>query len=77
MAEWYGASVSWAVDSGLIPSRVKPMTLNIGIHSFPAWRSALKDSVENKPASLLVVPLGKALGGIPPSWCGRQMAGNS
>ena len=26
MAEWYGASVSWAVDSGLIPSRVKPMT---------------------------------------------------
>ena len=27
-----------------------------------------------KPVSLLVVPLGKALGGIPPSWCGRQMA---
>ena len=26
MAEWYGASVSRAVDSGLIPSRVKPMT---------------------------------------------------
>ena len=35
------------------------------------------DSVENKPASLLVVPLGKALRGITPSWCGRQMAGNS
>ena len=35
------------------------------------------DSVENKPASLLVVPLGKALSGIPPSWCGRQMADNS
>ena len=31
----------------------------------------------NKPASLLVVPLGKALSGISPSWCGRQMAGNS
>ena len=29
----------------------------------------------NKPASLLVVPLGGALNGIPPSWCGRQMAG--
>ena len=28
MAEWYTASVSWAVYSGLIPSRVKPMTLN-------------------------------------------------
>ena len=27
-----------------------------------------------KPVSLLVVPLGKALTGIPPSWCGRQMA---
>ena len=27
----------------------------------------LKDSVENKPASLLVVPLGKTLNGIPPS----------
>ena len=27
-----------------------------------------------KPVSLLVVPLGKVLSGIPPSWCGRQMA---
>ena len=35
------------------------------------------DSVENKPASSLVVPLGKALSGIPSSWCGRLMAGNS
>ena len=31
----------------------------------------------NKPASLLVVQLGKAFSGITPSWCGRQMAGNS
>ena len=37
----------------------------------------LRYSVENKPASLLVVPLGKAFNGISPSWCGRQMAGNS
>ena len=36
-----------------------------------------RDSVENKTASLLVVPLGKALSGIPPSWCDKQMAGNS
>ena len=48
--------------------------LKIGIHSFPAWRSALKG---NKPASLLVVSLGKALSGIPPSWCDKQMAGKS
>ena len=27
-----------------------------------------------KPVSLLVVPLGKALTGIPPSWRSRQMA---
>ena len=33
--------------------------------------------MESKPARLLVVPLGKALSGIPPSWCGKQMAGNS
>ena len=29
MAEWYRASASVAGDSGLIPSRVKPMTLNL------------------------------------------------
>ena len=53
-------------------------TLKNGIHSFPAWRSAYKrDSVENKPASLLVVSLGKALNGMPPSLCGKQMMGPS
>ena len=36
-----------------------------------------RNSVENKPASLLAVSLGKVQSGIPPSWCGRQMAGNS
>ena len=35
------------------------------------------DSGENKPVSLLVVSLGKALNGMPPSLCGRQMAGPS
>ena len=45
------------------------------IHSFPAWRLALKrDIVENNPASLLVVSLGKALNGMPPSLYGRQVA---
>ena len=34
----------------------------------------LRDSVENKPASLLVVPLGKALSGISATSCGIQMA---
>ena len=37
----------------------------------------IKDSVENKPTSLLVVSLSKALYGMPPSLCGRQMVGPS
>ena len=37
----------------------------------------IRDSVENKPASLLVVSLGKPLNGMPPSLCGRQMVGPS
>ena len=36
------ACASGAVDLGLIPSRVKPMTLTFGIHSFSASCSALK-----------------------------------
>ena len=36
-----------------------------------------RDKVENKPANLLAVLLGKALSEIPPSWCGRQVVGNS
>ena len=39
------ASSTEAVDSGLIPGRVKPKTKKIGIHSFPAWRSAIKGRV--------------------------------
>ena len=30
------ASATDAVDSGSIPGRVKPKTIKIGIHSFPA-----------------------------------------
>ena len=36
-----------------------------------------RDSVENKPASLLVGSLGKTLNGMPPSLCCRQMVGPS
>ena len=59
----------------LIPSRVKPMTLKLGFTAF--LLDALLNSVENKPASILVVAWGKALNGIPPFKCGRQMVGNS
>ena len=39
------ASASEAVDSGSIPGRIKPKTIKIGIHSFPAFRSAIKGTV--------------------------------
>ena len=48
----------------------------IGIYSFPAWRSALQGQCGEQAASLLVAPMEKALSGIPPYWCGRQVAGN-
>ena len=70
------ASASGAVDLGLIPIRVKPITLNWIFTASLLDAQHLRDSVENKPASLLVVALGTALAGIPPYWCGRQMAGN-
>ena len=40
------ASAAETVDLGLIPGRVKSKTLKIGIHSFPAWRSAIKATVK-------------------------------
>ena len=39
------ASATEAVDTGSIPGRVKPKTIKISIHSFPAWRSAIKGAV--------------------------------
>ena len=71
------ASTSGAVDLGLIPSRVKPTTLNWIFTASLLDAQHLRDIVKNKPASLLVMALGTALAEIPPSWCGRQMAGNS
>ena len=72
------ALASQSVSLGFI-SKVKShqKTFKNGIHSFPAWRSANRDSVENKPASLLVVSLGKTLNWMPPSLCARQMVGPS
>ena len=37
----------------------------------------MRDSAENKPVNLLVVSLGKAFNGMPPSLCGKQMVGPS
>ena len=71
------ASASGAVDSGLTPSRDKPMTVKLVFTASLLDAQHERDSVENKPESLLVVLMEKALSGIFPSWCGRQMAGNS
>ena len=74
----FRASASHSVDLGFIPQvESYQKTLKNGIYSFPGWRSANMDSVESKPASLLVVSLGKALNGMPPSLCGRPMVGPS
>ena len=70
------ASALGAVDLGLIPSRVKPIALKLVSTASLFDAQHLRDSVESKQANLLV-PLGKAISGISPSWCGRQMAGNS
>ena len=72
------ASASQSVGLGFI-SQVQSYqkTLKKGIYSFPAWRSAKRNSVENKPASLLVVSMSKTLNGMPPSLCGRQMMGQA
>ena len=60
-------SSSGAVESGLIPSRVKPMTLKLVFTASLLDAQHQRDSVENKLASRLVAPLGKALGRIHPS----------
>ena len=72
------ASALQSVDLGFIPQvKSYQKTLKNGIYSFPAWCSAHRDSVVNKPASLFVVFLGKALNGMPPSSVADRWAGSS
>ena len=72
------ASASGAVDLGLIPNQVKPMTVKLIFTASLLDARHYRDSVENKPASLLVVPLGKPLAVFPCRFvvgC-RQRTGN-
>ena len=71
------ASASAPVVSGLIPSRVKLMTLKLVFTASLLDAQHHRDSVESKPASLLVAPSGKALSGIPPFLRVVEVAGNS
>jgi len=47
------SSVRFAVGKQSIPSSSRSKDLKIGIHSFPAQRSILKDSVKNNPVGFL------------------------
>ena len=70
-------SASGAVHLGYIPSRVKPMTFDLVFTASLLDAQHYRDSVKNKPASMLAVSLERALRGIPPSSYDRQMATNS
>ena len=39
------ASATETEDTGSLPGQVKPKAINIGIHSFPALRAAIKGTV--------------------------------
>ena len=65
------ASVSKAINSADFES-VQTNHFQIGIHSFLLDAQHYGDNVENKTTSLLV-PLKKALSGIPLSQQGRQI----
>ena len=69
-----GTSVSQSVDLGSFPksSRTKRFQKMIFTASLLSAQHN-RDSMENKPASFLVVSLGKAFNRMPPSLCGRQM----
>ena len=67
MAEWYRTSDSGSVDLGFDSESGQTNDLKLVFTASLFDVQHLRDSVENKPASLLVVPLGKALNGIPPS----------
>ena len=72
------ASASQLVDLGFIPQvESYQKFLKMVFTAFLLGAQLKGDSVENKPASLLVMSLGKTLYGMPPSSCGRQVAGPS
>ena len=68
-------SASHSVDLGLVfQVESYQKTLKIGIHSFSAGAQLLRNDMENKPASLLIVSFGKTFNGMPTFLCGRQVA---
>ena len=69
------ASASQSVDLGFIPlvesyQKTSKMVFTASL----LGTQHLVEVVENKPASSLVVSLGKTINGMPPPLCGRQVA---
>ena len=72
-----GSANEWScmdIDGCKIVKVYKPTTLQL---TPTAFLIRDRDSVENKPASFLVVSLDKTLNGMPPSLCGTQVVGPS
>ena len=68
------ASSSQSVDLQFIPFfELYQKTLNNGIHSFPALRSSFRGGCGEQAGKFAVVSLGKALNGMLPPLCGRQV----
>ena len=68
------ASASQSVDLGFIPLvESYQKTLKMVFPASLLGAQYLVEVVENKPASSLVVSLGKTLNGTPPSLCRRQV----
>ena len=69
------AFTSQSVDLGFNPLvEAYQKSLKNSNDSFLLGARHLKEVVENKPASSLVVSVSEALNGMPPPLCGRQVA---
>ena len=45
----------------------------VGVHSFPACRSAMKEKCGEQAGKFTCCAVGQSLSWIYPSWCGRQV----
>ena len=71
-------SASQSVELKFIfPSRVIPKDSKMAVTTSLLGAQRSSDGAMNQPACLFVVSLGKAHNGMPPSLCGRQVAGRS
>ena len=65
MAEWYRASASGSVDLGFDSESGQTNDFNIGIHSFPARRSAFKGQCGESRQVYLLCRCGRHLTEFP------------